>query len=220
MLMVTTTMRMLNRVHSNTSNSWPVVSLSLSFEPRVGGLQERLIGSLSTSDNTDHASAATKEGLADAGRESDSGLLAVFGVTDDDGGGAGGTGEAATITELGLDVGDNGALWHHINGEDVADGERGFCAAVDELAGVEALHGDPLLLRELVAVRVVEDDLAHRGAAARVVDDVLDEPLHVALALGEVHGAELHGALPQPGLRGEDQGLALTGSADDATHGC
>ena len=42
------------------------------------------------------------------------------------GGGAGGTGEAATVTELGLDVGDNGALWHHINGEDVADGERGY----------------------------------------------------------------------------------------------
>ena len=36
-----------------------------------------------------------------------------------------------------------------------------------------------------------------------------DVHLHVALALGEVHGAELHGALPQPGLRGEDEGLTL-----------
>jgi len=125
-LMVTTTVRMLDGVHRNTSHDRPVTLLGVG--PVVGfvGLEHGLVSSGSTSDNTDHASAATKEGLADAGRESDSGLLAVFGVTDDDGGGAGGAGEAAAVTELSLDVGDNGALRHHIDGEDVADGERGY----------------------------------------------------------------------------------------------
>ena len=125
-LMVTTTVRMLDGVHSNTSDDRPVTLLSV--RPVVGlvGLEHGLVSSGATGDNTDHASAATEDGLADAGWESDSGLRAILGVTDDDGGGAGGTGEAATVTELGLDVGDNGALWHHINGEDVADGERGY----------------------------------------------------------------------------------------------
>ena len=50
-LMVTTTVRMLDWVHGNTSNSWPVVSLSLSFVPGSISLQEWLIGSLSTSNN-------------------------------------------------------------------------------------------------------------------------------------------------------------------------
>merc|ERR1712153_156170 len=74
MLMVTTTMRMLNRVHCNTSNSWPVVSLSLGLEPGVGSLQEWLVGSLSTGNNTNHSSAVTEDGLSGSGWKSDSGL--------------------------------------------------------------------------------------------------------------------------------------------------
>merc|ERR1719263_379006 len=56
MLMVTTTMRMLDWVHSNTSNSWPVLSLSSGFEPGVGSLEEWLVASLSTGDDTNHTS--------------------------------------------------------------------------------------------------------------------------------------------------------------------
>merc|ERR1719446_1600578 len=56
MLMVTTTMRMLNGVHCNTSNSGPVRSLSLHLEVHGVGLKERLIGSLTPSGDTDHSS--------------------------------------------------------------------------------------------------------------------------------------------------------------------
>jgi len=84
MLMVTTTMRMLNRVHCYTSNSWPVVSLSSSFEPGVGGLQERLIGSLTSSNNSNHSSAASKNGLSGTGWKSNSSLLTIIGVTNND----------------------------------------------------------------------------------------------------------------------------------------
>ena len=44
-------------------------------------------------------------------------------MTDDDGGSAGGAGEGAAISELGLNVGNDGALGHGVDGEDVADGE-------------------------------------------------------------------------------------------------
>jgi len=82
-LMITTTMWMLNWVHCNTSNSWPVLSLSLCLEPGVGGLKEWLIGSLSTSADSNHGSAGALDGLSGSGWESDSGLSAVVGVTDD-----------------------------------------------------------------------------------------------------------------------------------------
>lgn len=93
MLMVTTTMRMLDWIHSHTSNSWPVVSLSSSLEPGVGGLKEWFISSLSTSADTNHSSAGTKDGLSGTGWESDSGLLAILGVTDDNSGSSGGSSE-------------------------------------------------------------------------------------------------------------------------------
>ena len=87
-LMVTTTMRMLDWVHGNTSNSWPVVSLSSGFEPGSVGLEKWLIGSLTSSDEADHSSAAAEDGLSGSRWKSDSGLLSIIGVTNDDGGGA------------------------------------------------------------------------------------------------------------------------------------
>ena len=66
MLMVTTTVRMLDWVHGNTSNSWPVVSLSLCLVPGSVGLEEWLVGSLTSGDEADHGSAATNDGLSGA----------------------------------------------------------------------------------------------------------------------------------------------------------
>ena len=123
MLMVTTTMGMLNGVHGNTSNSGPGLSLSLSLEPGVGGLQEGLVGSLSAGGDANHGSAGADDGLSSAGRKSDSGLLAILGVTDDDGGSAGGSGEAASVSLLGLTVGNDGSLGHGVHGQNVADAE-------------------------------------------------------------------------------------------------
>ena len=70
MLVVTTTMRMLDGVHSNTSNSGPVVSLGSVLEPGVGSLEERLISSLTSGADTNHSSALSKDGLSGSGRKS------------------------------------------------------------------------------------------------------------------------------------------------------
>ena len=88
MLMVTTTVRMLDGVHSDTSNSGPISLLGV--RPVVASVctEHRLIGSLTASDDTNHSSAASEDGLADTGWESDTGLLAILGVTDHDSGSA------------------------------------------------------------------------------------------------------------------------------------
>merc|ERR1719365_97974 len=55
MLMVTTTMGMLNGIHSNTTNLRPAVSLSLIFVVSTSSLQHRLVNSSTTSNNTNHS---------------------------------------------------------------------------------------------------------------------------------------------------------------------
>lgn len=92
-LMVTTTVGMLDWVHGDTSHSWPVVSLSFLLIPGSVGLQEWLFGSLTASAHTDHGSASTDDGLSGSRWKSNSGLLSIIGVTNDDGGGAGRSGE-------------------------------------------------------------------------------------------------------------------------------
>ena len=101
-LMVTTTVRMLNGVHGNTSNSGPVLLLCLPLEVGVVSSEEGLITSLATGDDTDHSSASSKDGLSNAGWESDSSLSGVFRMSDDNTGGSGSTGEGSSVSEFGF----------------------------------------------------------------------------------------------------------------------
>merc|ERR1719473_2273855 len=83
MLMITTTMWMFNWVHCNTSDSWPMLSLSFHLEPRVGSLKKWLIGSLSSSANSNHGSASTNDGLSSSRWKSNSCFLSIIRVTND-----------------------------------------------------------------------------------------------------------------------------------------
>ena len=127
MLLVTTTMRMVDGVHSNTSNSGPGTSaLSLPSVVGVSSLADGLVGSATTGNDTDHSSAGAWDGGTGTGGKSNSGLLSVIGVTDDDGGAARGAGEGASVTSLGLAVGDDGTFGEAVDGQDIADGESSY----------------------------------------------------------------------------------------------
>jgi len=216
--MVTTTMGMLDGVHGNTSNSGPVSLLGVRLEVRVVGLEEGLVGSLAASDDTNHTSARALDGLTDTGRHSNTGLLAVLGVTDDDARVAGGAGDAATVTKLGLDVGDDGTFGHGVDGEDIADGEGGLGSGVDELSGVHAFNSDEILSTLLVFVLVSENNFGERGATAGVVHNVLDKTFDVASALGEVEGSETGGSNSLRGVGLEDGGSSTSLGSDDSSH--
>jgi len=217
-LLVTTTVGMVDGVHGNTTDLGPSVSLRLVLVEGGAGLEEGLIGSLATSDDTNHTSAGAKDGLSDTGGESDTGLLAVLGVTDDDGGGTGGAGEGSTVTELGLDVGDDGTLGHGVDGQDVADGKRSFVSTVDEHSSVHAFNSDEVLSALLVFVLVSEHDLGEGGTSAGVVDDVSHDSLHVAGSLSEVESSEASGGHSLAGVGLEDGGRSVTLGSDNFSH--
>ena len=75
--------------------------------------------------------------------------------------------EGTTVTYFLFDVADDGAFGALGDGEDVADGEGGFFAAVDKGAGVKAFGGDESFFTEFVAVRIAEDDAGEGGTATR-----------------------------------------------------
>jgi len=216
--MVTTTVRMLDGVHGNTSDARPVPLLGVSLEVGFVGLEKGLVSSLATGNDADHSSAASNDGFTDARGESHTGLLAVLGMANDDGGGSGSAGEDATVTQLSLEVGNDGSLGHGINREDVADSEGGFGAAVDELAGVHALNSDEKLSVLLEFVLVSEDDLGEGGASAWVMNDVLNNALDVSLALGEVEGSECRGRDSLVSFRLEDCAATSSLGSNNSSH--
>jgi len=82
MLVVTTTVRMVDGVHGNTTGLGPRVALDGELVLGSRGFEEGLVGSASARDDADHAAAGAGEHLFGAGGELDTGLALVGVVAD------------------------------------------------------------------------------------------------------------------------------------------
>lgn len=172
MLVVTTTVRVVDGVHSHTTSAGPRVPLDLELVVSTTGLEQRLVDTSTTGDDADGSTRRRRDGLLGTGRKTDTRGLAVGVVADDGGVVARGTGERATVTCLLLDVADDGTFGKRREGENVGDVERGLLTAVDELAGGETLGSNKGLDTGAVLVRVTESDL---GKGSTTVGNKINE---------------------------------------------
>lgn len=191
MLMVTTTVRMVDGVHGNTTSSGPVVPLCPGFPHCSGGLQHWLVRTATTGDDTDHTAGVGWDDLLGTGWELDTGLAFVRVVSDDGDIVTGGTAESASVSGALFDVGDDGTFRAAGEWEDVADGEGRLLSCVDELTGVHAFVGNEGLLVGLESVGVPEFNGGQRSTTTGVVDYVLDDTSDVTVTLSIVEGSEL-----------------------------
>jgi hypothetical protein len=191
MLVVTTTVGMVNRVHSHTTSTGPAVALGLELVERTTSLEQGLVDTATAGDDTDRGTSRARDRLLCARGQTNASLVLVGRVANDGRVVARRAGERTAVPDLLLHVADDSTLRALGNREDVADGESSLLAGVDECASVEALSRDESLLAELVAVRVAENDAREGCAATSVVDDLLDDAADVAVALGKVERPEL-----------------------------
>jgi len=218
-LMVTTTMRMLDGIHRATTDLGPAITLDLVLVEVVTGLEGRLIEATATSDDTNHGTAGGADGLTGTGGQADTGLLAIFGVTDDDAGGTRGLRDVGAITGLGLQIAHDGTFRHLADGKDVTDGQLGLGTEVDEHAGVETFARNHQLLAELETVGIAEDDAGEGSTTTGIVHDLLHQTADVTVTFGIVESTELGGALAVLSDRSEDRAFTFSLTTDDATHG-
>ena len=183
MLMVTTTVNVINRIHSHTTSSGPRISLDAVFVEGTPGLQDRFIDTSASSDDTDHSSRSAGNNLLCARRELQSGLSLIGIMSNDDDIVSRCASQGTAVADLLLDVGYDGSLGHGAQGEDVADGQVSLLAGVDELASVHSLVGDEGFCAEFVAVRITEGDFGERRTSAGVVENLLDDATEVAVSL-------------------------------------
>merc|ERR1719205_234 len=125
MLMVTTTVGMLDGVHGHTTDLGPAVPLDLVLVVGAAGLQDGLVDTAATGHDSDGGAVGRGDDLLGAGGELDPGPLGVGVVGDHDGVVAGGAGDTAAVAGLLLKVGDDGTLGHLSDGHDISDGELG-----------------------------------------------------------------------------------------------
>ena len=238
-LVVTSSVGVLDGVHGNTTDPGPLVALDAVLVEGAAGLKEGLVSAAPAGDDTDLGAGGGGDGLLAARGEANAGGALVEVMGNDDGIITGGTRELAAVAEAGLDVAADGSLRNNGQGEDISNVEGGLVmdelerllktenwyqrrshllSAVDELASVHALSGNEELVVLLVLVGVGELDLGDGGTASGVVNDVLDDAADVAVLLGVVKGAELHSALPGSHMRLENPSLSLTASSDNLSH--
>lgn len=193
-LVVTSSVWMVDWVHGNTSNSWPHFSLGLESVMLGTGLQDWLIGSLSSSNESNGSSAVSSDGLSGTGWQSDSGLGSIFRVSNDSDGGSRGSGVGSLISDSLLDIVDNGTFWDRVDWQDVSDSNGSFISTVNVLSDIGSLGSQEVLSIGLELVWVSEADLSQWGTSTWVMDDFLDDSSDVSLSLSEVEVSVLWGS--------------------------
>jgi len=104
MLMVTTSVRMVDGVHGNTTSLWPGVTLDSELMLSTRCLHQWFVGTSTTCNNTDHTTGIACNDLLGTGWELDTGLALIWVVADDGDVVSGGTSQRTTVSNLALDV--------------------------------------------------------------------------------------------------------------------
>merc|ERR1712048_375913 len=95
-LVVTTTVRVLDGIHRNTTNTGPAVSLGFVFVVCVTCLQQGFIGTTTTGNDTNHGTSNRWDQLLLSRWKTDSGFTSVSIVSNDGGVVSRSSGECAT----------------------------------------------------------------------------------------------------------------------------
>jgi len=218
MLMISSTVGMINWVHCYTTSLGPRVTLDGELVLSAGRLEERFVGSSTTSNNTDHTTRAALDDLLCAGWELDTGLALVRVVANDGNVVARCASKGSTVSRLLLDIRDNGSFGDGGEGENVSDSKGCVLAGVDELTSVHALVCDEGLGVKSELVRVSEGDSRERRSSSWIMNDLLYDTSDVANALRKVESSELGGVLVKAGVGREDRAAALPLIADNSPH--
>jgi len=210
MLMVTTSVRMLYGILSHTTNLGPAVTLHGVLVIRSSGLQQGLVGTTTSGDDSDLRTDAGRNGLLSSGWKSKLSSSLLFIVCDNNGIGTGGTSESTSVTTLGFDIADNGSLRHRTQGQDVTASKTGLLSAVDELTAVHTFGTEEQFIVALVSVRVQELNTANGGTSTGVVKNFLHGSSDVTVLLSVINRSEFDGTLSSAGMRLEDRRLTLS----------
>jgi len=217
-LVISTTVGMLYRVHRDTTDLGPVVTFHTEFVEVVTSLEHGLISTPTSGNNSHHASTRRQHRFLVPTREPDSTLASIIGVTDNDARGTAGSGQGPTVPDLFLHHTDHRTLGALVQWDNVADGEVRARAGVDKLARVGSLDGGHELFTDSVTVRISEGDARQWGSTTRVMDDFLNKPFYVPVTFNVVLCSEPGGAFSVLGTGFKDASSTFTLPANDTTH--
>jgi hypothetical protein len=160
---------MMDWVHSDSSDNWEVLSLSLVSPVLDSSLQDWLFISSSRSYYSDHSSRLTVNGLSDTRWKFDSGLKTIFRVSNDSDESSRGSGKLTIVTFSELNVGNESTFRDLSNREDVTNLEGSFLSTEDSLSREHTFDSKVKFLDLLVVIRIFELDSGNRSSFSWIV---------------------------------------------------
>lgn len=191
MLLITSSMGMVYGVHSHSSNSWPSSSLCLGLMVWISGFAHWLVGSSTSSNDSNHGSAVPRNSSSASTWKSHSGLLSIIWMSNDDCWSATCSCERSSVTSFSFTVWNNSSFWHGVDWQDIADWEWSYSiinikranltlgTAIDELTGIKTFHCNEILSSMLISVGISKHYSGKRCSSAWVVNYFLDNSLNV-----------------------------------------
>jgi hypothetical protein len=210
MLMVTSSVRMLHGILSNTTNLGPAVALDGVFVVSTSSLEQRLIGTASSSDNADLCSDSGWNSLLTTRWKTQTGCSLVFIVGDNNGKSSTASGKGTTVSLKGFNIADNGSFGDHVEWQDVTNAQCSLLSAVNELSSVHSFGTEEQFGVSLIPVGIQKLNLGNRGTSTRVVKDFLYNTTDVALFFSIIQGTKLDSTLASGVMRLENRGFTLT----------
>jgi len=208
-LVVTTTVWMLYWILCHTPNLWPAVTLDGILVVGVTSLEQWLVGTSSSGNNTNLCTAEGGYSLLTSRWKTETCGTLILIVGDNYRKTSRSTGKGPTVSGAALNIAHNGTLWYGIERQYISNGKCSLLSTVDKLSSVHTLRGNHELRITLETVGVEELDLGHWCSTSRVVKDLFDDSLDVPVFFGIVDGAEFDSSLARAGVCLEDGGFTL-----------
>jgi hypothetical protein len=209
MLVISSSVGMLYGILGNSTNLGPAVALDGVLVVSISSLEKRLIGTSTSSDDSDLSTYEGRNSLLSSRRKTKTGGSLIIIVGYDNSKGSGSTCERTAVTDLGLNIAHNGSLRDSRKGKTVSYREGCLLSAEDVLSSVHTFGCDHELIVPLVTVSVKELNSCHRSSTTRVMDDLLDYSTDISMLLSVVDSTKLNRTLTGAIMRHENGGLSL-----------
>lgn len=219
MLVISSSVRVFNWILRHTSDTRPRLVLDLVLVVGSSCLQQWLINTASSSDHPNDSTAMGVQSLSGTRWVSNTGLLTILGMSNDHTAASGCPGNLTTIHRMSLNSGNDSSFRTRSEGEQITRHQCSRLSGLDVHTGVQTLYADPSVLQETELVPVPEHNLAHRGATARLVEDLLDNSSNLVMPLREIEWTELGWSLLVSVSVLESWGLTPSADQDYLTHG-
>mmetsp|Transcript_36410 Transcript_36410/g.27005 ORF Transcript_36410/g.27005 Transcript_36410/m.27005 type:complete len:268 (-) Transcript_36410:26-829(-) len=217
-LLVTTTMRVINRVHGNTTNLWPLVSLNSVLVESTTCFQDWLVSSSTTGNQTDHGSASIGDCLLATRRKSNTSGAFVSILGNDQGVITRGTSHNTVVTNFSFNVANNCTFRDLAKRKNIANSQFSLLSSENELATVKTFRSADQSINSLESVSILELNTGNWGTSPRVMEDFLDNTFNVSVSFGIVLSLVGDSTLATNSVGLVDRSLSLTTRSNYLSH--